>query len=99
MTTQDRPTKPLDSDPRPNFGHPQGPTAPVSGQVKLVEPLTERELAVLRVLPSELTQREMSDELYVSLNTIKSHVKAVFRKLSVSNRQQAVERARQLELP
>jgi LuxR family transcriptional regulator, maltose regulon positive regulatory protein len=63
-----------------------------------VEELSARELRVLRLLASELTQREIGAELYVSLNTIKSHTRSIFRKLGASTREQAVARARELEL-
>jgi LuxR family transcriptional regulator, maltose regulon positive regulatory protein len=62
------------------------------------EPLTDRELAVLRLLPSRLTHREIANELYVSLNTIKSHVRAIYRKMNVSSRPSALDKARELEL-
>ncbi|MEZ5376142.1 MAG: LuxR C-terminal-related transcriptional regulator [Acidimicrobiales bacterium] len=60
----------------------------------LVEDLTERELAVLRYLPSRLSQREIASELYVSLNTVKTHCKAIYRKLGVAGRTSAVQAAR-----
>ncbi len=60
----------------------------------LVEEITERELAVLRYLPSQLSQREIANELYVSLNTVKTHCKAIYRKLDVDGRQAAVHTAR-----
>jgi LuxR family maltose regulon positive regulatory protein len=60
----------------------------------LVEDLTERELSVLRYLPSKLSQREIAGELYVSLNTVKTHCKAIYRKLGVEGRHAAVQSAR-----
>jgi LuxR family maltose regulon positive regulatory protein len=60
--------------------------------------LSERELAVLRMLPSGLSQREIAAELYVSFNTVKAHVRSVFAKLGVSSRTEAVDRARDLGL-
>ncbi len=63
-----------------------------------VEELSARELRVLRLLASDLTQREIGAELYLSLNTIKSHTRSIFRKLGASTREQAVARARELEL-
>ena len=60
--------------------------------------LSERELAVLRLLSSRLSLREIGNELYVSLNTIKTHTRNVYFKLRVSSRQQAVVRARELGL-
>jgi LuxR family maltose regulon positive regulatory protein len=61
---------------------------------QLVEELTERELSVLRYLPSQLSQREIASELYVSLNTVKTHCKAIYRKLGVEGRKPAVQAAR-----
>jgi LuxR family maltose regulon positive regulatory protein len=55
--------------------------------------LTERELEVLRLLPTELSVSELGKLLYVSPSTIKTHVKSVYRKLGVSSRKEAVERA------
>lgn len=62
------------------------------------EPLTDRELAVLQLLPSQLTHREIANELFVSLNTVKSHVRAIYRKMNVTSRVDALEKARELEL-
>jgi len=56
--------------------------------------LSERELEVLRLLGSPLSQRAIGEELYVSLNTIKTHARQIFRKLGVSTRKEAVARAR-----
>ena len=61
-------------------------------------PLTERELAVLRLLPTRLSNREIGDELYVSVNTVRTHVQAIYRKLGGSTRAEAVAHARQLGL-
>ena len=63
-----------------------------------VDELSEGELRVLRLLASDLTQREIGAELYLSLNTIKSHTRSIFRKLGASTREQAVARARELDL-
>ena len=56
--------------------------------------LTEREVAVLRLLRGTMSLREISDELYVSPNTVKTHARAIYRKLGVSSRQDAVLRGR-----
>jgi LuxR family transcriptional regulator, maltose regulon positive regulatory protein len=64
----------------------------------LVEPLTERELAVLAELPTMRTNEEIARELYVSINTVKSHLMHLYRKLGVSSRRDAVRRARELGL-
>ena len=60
--------------------------------------LSERELAVLRLLSSQLSLREIGNQLYVSLNTVKTHTRNIYAKLRVSSRQQAVRRARELGL-
>lgn len=60
--------------------------------------LTSRELEVLRLLPSGLNRTEMAEELCVSVNTVKTHLTAIGRKLSASGRTQIVERARELDL-
>jgi len=56
--------------------------------------LSDREYAVLRLLPSELSQREIGNALFVSHNTVKTHVKSIFRKLDASSRDEAVATAR-----
>ena len=60
------------------------------------EPLTEREVAVLRMLGGTLTLREIGHELYVSANTVKTHTQAIYRKLGVSSRHDAVARGKRL---
>ena len=60
--------------------------------------LSERELAVLRLLASRLSQREIAAELYVSFNTVKTQTRSIFRKLGVASRAAAVDRARELGL-
>jgi LuxR family maltose regulon positive regulatory protein len=65
---------------------------------RLIEHLTEREHTVLRYLPSLMTYEEIAADLYVSLNTVKSHAYGIFRKLDVTGRRQAVRSARELHL-
>ncbi|MGI9649410.1 MAG: LuxR C-terminal-related transcriptional regulator [Acidimicrobiia bacterium] len=65
---------------------------------EIVEELTDRELAVLRLLPSRLTQREIGDALFISMNTVKTHTRNIFRKLSAGSRDEAVEIARSVGL-
>jgi LuxR family maltose regulon positive regulatory protein len=60
------------------------------------EPLTERERDVLRFLPSRLTLPEIANELYISMNTLKFHLKVIYRKLGVASRADAAEAARQM---
>ncbi len=61
-------------------------------------PLTESELAVLRFLPSHMTNQEIADSLFLSINTIKTHLSSVYRKLGVPNRRQAIAQGRKLDL-
>jgi LuxR family maltose regulon positive regulatory protein len=62
------------------------------------EALSDAELSVLRLLRSELSQREIAGELHLSFNTIKTHTRNIYRKLGVSERAEAVARARELSL-
>jgi LuxR family maltose regulon positive regulatory protein len=64
----------------------------------LVEALTEREQQVLRLLAAGLANTEIAERLYISANTVKSHLKHIYAKLDVHSRMQAVRRARQLGL-
>jgi LuxR family transcriptional regulator, maltose regulon positive regulatory protein len=67
----------------------------------LAEPsarLTERELAILALLPTRLSQRELAGSLFVSTNTMKTHLRAIYRKLGAESRDEAVLRARSLGL-
>jgi LuxR family maltose regulon positive regulatory protein len=64
----------------------------------LAEPISERELDVLRLILSGLSNQEIADKLFVSQNTIKTHIRHLYRKLNASNRAQAIARAHQLEL-
>jgi LuxR family maltose regulon positive regulatory protein len=64
----------------------------------LVEPLSERELDVLRLLGTDLNGPDIARELVVSLNTVRTHTKNIFAKLGVNNRRAAVRRAEELEL-
>jgi LuxR family maltose regulon positive regulatory protein len=64
----------------------------------LPEPLTQRELTILRLLATSMSTAEIARELYVSVNTVKTHLAAIYRKLPASRRREAVLRGRQLEL-
>jgi LuxR family maltose regulon positive regulatory protein len=64
----------------------------------MIEPLSERELEVLRLLRSELSGPEIAQQLIVSLNTFRTHTKNIFNKLGVNNRRAAVQRAEELDL-
>jgi LuxR family maltose regulon positive regulatory protein len=67
-------------------------------QQPLIEPLTERELEVLRLLAEGLSNQEIANELVVALGTAKTHTASLYRKLDVASRTQAVARARELGL-
>jgi LuxR family transcriptional regulator, maltose regulon positive regulatory protein len=67
-------------------------------QGQIAAPLTVRELAVLRLLPTQLSTREIGRELSVSVNTVRSQIQAIYRKLGVSSRSEAVTHARELGL-
>ena len=64
----------------------------------LVEPLSERELEVLRLLATDLSGPDIARELVVSLHTVRSHTKNVYAKLGVNDRRAAVRRAGELDL-
>ena len=70
-----------------------GPDAPV-----IVEPLSEREREVLKHVSAMESTAEIAAEMYISVNTVKTHLKSINRKLAVSHRGQAVRRARQFGL-
>jgi LuxR family maltose regulon positive regulatory protein len=64
----------------------------------LLEALSESELRMLRYLPTNLTAPEIARELYVSLNTVKTHIRNLYAKLGTHHRAEAVDRARALGL-
>jgi LuxR family transcriptional regulator, maltose regulon positive regulatory protein len=63
-----------------------------------IDEFSDRELAVLRMLSGDMSQREIGGALYISFNTVKTHTKNIYRKLGVSQRKDAVARARELDL-
>ena len=77
-----------------------GESAPAPSPVAqaLVEPLTERELEVLRLIAGGLSNREIAQQLVVAVSTVKSHINHLYGKLEVKNRTQAVARAQELGL-
>jgi LuxR family maltose regulon positive regulatory protein len=85
----------------PALGQDQLP-APVdtAGQppVLIMEPLTEREREVLVHVSGMLNTAEVAEEMYISVNTVKTHLRNIYRKLAAAHRSEAVRRARQLQL-
>ena len=78
---------------------PTSPARPATNpQRGLPDPLSERELEVLRQLDTGLTGPEIARQLFVSLNTLRTHTKRIFTKLDVNNRAAAVRRGRELGL-
>ena len=73
----------------------QPPAPPAVGDAPA---LTDSELAVLRLLPGYLTNPEIADELFLSVNTVKTHLKSVYRKLGVTSRRAALAQARHTNL-
>jgi LuxR family transcriptional regulator, maltose regulon positive regulatory protein len=71
---------------------------PAPIQQGLIEPLSERELDVLRLLGGDLDGPEIARELVVSLNTVRTHTKNIYAKLGINNRRAAVRRAQELDL-
>ncbi len=80
------------------LGHEGAPQPAGAQQSALPDPLSERELEVLRQLDTGLTGPEIARQLFVSLNTLRTHTKRIFTKLDVNNRAAAVRRARELGL-
>ncbi|MBO2447417.1 AAA family ATPase [Actinomadura barringtoniae] len=73
-------------------------TMPGDDEADIVGHLSARELEVLGHLAGMLTTEEIAQEMYVSINTVKTHLKSIYRKLAVTRRGDAVRRARQLSL-
>ena len=71
---------------------------PALGAQRLEEPLSEREVEVLRLMADGRRNGEIARDLVVSENTVKAHVKHIYRKLGVADRVQAVNRGRALGL-
>jgi LuxR family maltose regulon positive regulatory protein len=72
--------------------------APKSELSELVEPLSQRELEVLRLIAQGLSNREISKRLFLALNTVKGHNQKIYSKLQVQSRTEAIARARELYL-
>jgi LuxR family transcriptional regulator, maltose regulon positive regulatory protein len=77
---------------------PRRPSTEVTQAPLVVEPLSEREREVLIHLSGMLSTAEIAAEMYLSVNTVKTHLRSIYRKLSAGHRGEAVRRARQLKL-
>ena len=76
----------------------QQPSKIESPESTMIEPLSERELEVLRLFKTELSGPEIARELVIALSTVRTHTKSIFSKLNVNNRRAAVRRATELNL-
>jgi LuxR family maltose regulon positive regulatory protein len=77
------------------------PTAsakPQKPESRIVEPLSQRELEVLRLLTTHLSSTEIAEELIISANTVRSHIKHIYSKLNAHGRTDAIQRAKELHL-
>jgi LuxR family maltose regulon positive regulatory protein len=72
---------------------PPGDAAPL-----IVEQLSQREREVIRYMSEMMSTAEIAAEMYISVNTVKTHLKSIYRKLAAAHRREAVRRARQLHL-
>jgi LuxR family maltose regulon positive regulatory protein len=77
---------------------PAAATGPDQAPVLPAEPLSDREREVLWHISGMLSTAEVASEMYISVNTVKTHLRAIYRKLAAAHRGEAVRRARQLEL-
>jgi LuxR family maltose regulon positive regulatory protein len=76
----------------------QADTFPRLQEQRLPEPLSDREFEVLHLLVQGRTYQEIAETLYISVNTVKTHLKNIYGKLGVANRREAAAKAKQLEL-
>src|SRR5215212_5078919 len=84
------------AEPPGRVGKSRLPTSPASRP--LIEPLSERELEVLRLFGTDLSGPQIANQLVVALSTVRTHTKSIYRKLGVNNRRAAVRRAAELGL-
>jgi LuxR family maltose regulon positive regulatory protein len=81
-----------------NQPHSVRPAAPLGNSEILVEPLSERELAVLKLVDAGFSNREIADKLFIEIGTVKTHINNIYSKLNVHSRTQAIARSRDLSL-
>jgi LuxR family maltose regulon positive regulatory protein len=82
------------------FGEPARPPAALARAAgpALAEPLTRREIEVLRLIAANMRNEEIADQLFISLSTVKRHIANAYGKLGVGHRTEAVARANELRL-
>jgi len=73
-------------------------SSPQSSAFRLIDPLSDREIEVLHLLMKDLSGLKIADKLFISLNTVKTHIKNIYSKLNVHSRSEAVELAKKLHL-
>jgi LuxR family maltose regulon positive regulatory protein len=91
----------FDAEQSQNVGespHPDRPVAATPAAQQLIEPLSQRELDVLRLFATELSGPEIARQLVIGLSTVRTHTKSIYGKLNVTNRRAAVQRAIELDL-
>ena len=76
----------------------ESPLLALASSESLIEPLSERELEILRLIAQGLSNREISERLFLALDTVKGHNGRIYAKLAVQRRTEAVARARELGL-
>ncbi|MGB0386384.1 MAG: HTH-type transcriptional regulator MalT [Ardenticatenaceae bacterium] len=82
---------------KPAIGKP-ATVPPTDLLIELIDPLSERELEVLRLVATGMKNQQIADHLVIAVSTVKSHTNKIYHKLNVRNRTQAVARARELKL-
>jgi LuxR family maltose regulon positive regulatory protein len=74
------------------------PAQPMGSAAEMIEPLSDRELQVLRLLTTPMTSTEIAEELFIAPSTVRSHIKNIYSKLDVHRRAESVQRAQELGL-
>jgi LuxR family maltose regulon positive regulatory protein len=87
-----------EAEPAPSLRVQAAPVEPEAVRSVLIEPLTEKEHEVLVNLAELLPTDEIARRMYVSVNTVRTHVRAILRKLAASRRNEAIRRARELHI-
>ena len=77
----------------------QSARAPAMSPQPLIEPLTDREIEILNLLKQRIYNREIAERLFVSTETVKTHLTNIYQKLQVKTRREAVDKARKLGIP